>query len=97
MTKRFEEVRRDSLDVLAAQYDGESPKGEIVIAVAPPADEPEASAEGLDALLVSFLGEMSLRDAVAEAVDRTGLDRKQVYARALELKERAERESANGS
>lgn len=86
MTKRFEEVRRDSLDVLAGQYQGAPPKGEIVIAIAPPGGEPGASAEDLDALLRSLLGEMSLRDAVAGAVEQTGFERKKVYARALALK-----------
>lgn len=97
MTKRFEEVRRETLDVLAARYQGEPPKGEIVIVVAPPAQAPAASAEDLDVLLLSLLAELSLRDAVAEAVAQTGLDRRQVYARALELKGQATEDGADGA
>ena len=40
LTKRFEEVRRDTLDRLAAHYrEAPQPKGEIVILVGPPATD----------------------------------------------------------
>ena len=50
LTKRFEEVRRGTLDVLAAHYrEAPQPKGEIVVLVGPPgADETETTEADLD-------------------------------------------------
>lgn len=86
MTKRFEETRRACLDELAAAFAvAPPPKGEIVIVVAPPdAAETPDEAE-IDALLGELLVTLSVRDAAAIAAERTGLARKKLYARALEL------------
>ncbi len=87
LTKLFEEARRDRLSALAAAYAAEGPpKGEIVIAVAPPrAEDAAPSQEEFDLRLRSALESGSLRDAVDRLATETGLPRKQVYARALEL------------
>ncbi len=88
MTKKFEEIRRGSLEELAGHYaDTGSPRGEITIVVAPPeaAEEEEASAEEIDALLIRALKNSSLKDAVAAVVAATGAVKRGVYARALEL------------
>jgi 16S rRNA (cytidine1402-2'-O)-methyltransferase len=86
LTKRFEEVRRASLAELAAWYATEPARGEICVVVGPP--EAEASAEAdVDALLAAALAEGSLKEAVAKVTAATGLPRKQVYARALEVKQ----------
>ena len=88
LTKRFEEVRRGGLAELAAHYAQHAARGEIALVVGPPPEEaPEAEA-GLDAQLRQALaaGE-SLRDAAALVAAATGLPRKQVYARALELRQ----------
>lgn len=86
ITKRFEETRRAPLDALAAAYAAEPPpKGEIVVIVAPPgAGEPPKQTD-IDALLGELLATFSVRDAAAAAAERTGLPRKRLYARALEL------------
>lgn len=85
LTKLFEEVRRDPLSALAAHYtEAGPPKGEIVIVVGAPA-ELGASADTLDAALRRALQDNSTRDAAALVAGETGLPRKQVYARALEL------------
>lgn len=85
LTKLFEEVRRDPLSALAAHYaEAGPPKGEIVIVVGAPAEQ-EASADTLDAALRRALAGNSTRDAAALVAGETGLPRKQVYARALEL------------
>jgi 16S rRNA (cytidine1402-2'-O)-methyltransferase len=88
LTKMFEEVRRGTLAELADHYAAApAPKGEIVVAVGPPA--PEAPREdSLDAALGAALAAMSLRDAVAHVTRETGLARSRVYARALELSRR---------
>jgi 16S rRNA (cytidine1402-2'-O)-methyltransferase len=83
LSKRFEEVRRGTLDVLAEHYATATPRGEICIVVGPPDDTAEAP--DLDAQLRAALATLSLRDAAAAVATATGLPRKAVYARALEL------------
>jgi 16S rRNA (cytidine1402-2'-O)-methyltransferase len=86
LTKRFESVRRDRLSALAAQF-ADAPRGEVVIVVAPAADDADsADADTVDARLRTALAEMSLRDAAAAVAEATGWPRKQVYQRALDLK-----------
>ncbi len=87
LTKRYEETRRETLPALAARYAAEeTPKGEIVIVVGPPAAEEQAiDAADLDAQLATALAQTTLRDAVAVVAEATGLPRRQVYQRALAL------------
>lgn len=87
LTKRFEETRRGPLDVLAAHYAASPARGEITIVVAPPDDVPPPDAEGLDARLRAAMRGNTLRDAAALVAAATGLPRRVVYARALELAE----------
>jgi 16S rRNA (cytidine1402-2'-O)-methyltransferase len=84
LTKRFEEVRRDSLGALAAQYAGAPPRGEITVVVGPPAAE-TADVETLDQRLIDAMAAGSVKDAAALVAAATGLPRRIVYARALEL------------
>ncbi|MGK2741848.1 16S rRNA (cytidine(1402)-2'-O)-methyltransferase [Tepidicaulis sp. LMO-SS28] len=86
LTKKFEEVRRASLADLAAHYEEAGPpKGEIVLVIGPPAPAEDAG-EDLDTLLEKALASLSLKEAVQEVTAITGLPRKQVYRRALEMK-----------
>ncbi|TCT06853.1 16S rRNA (cytidine(1402)-2'-O)-methyltransferase [Aquabacter spiritensis] len=85
LTKAFEEVRRGSLDALAAHYEAAGPpKGEIVLVIGPPA-EPEAQDEDVDGALLRALADHSLKDAVAAVSALTGRQKRDVYARALAL------------
>jgi 16S rRNA (cytidine1402-2'-O)-methyltransferase len=85
LTKLHEEVRRDDLAALAAHYAGDAEtRGEIVIVIAPPSEEP-LSAGDLDALLRQALARVSVKDAVGEVALATGRSRREVYQRALEL------------
>lgn len=84
LSKHFEEVRRESLPALAAHYATHQARGEITVVIGPAPDEP-TSAETLDAALHAALAQMSLKDAVSAVATATGLAKKQVYARALEL------------
>ena len=87
LTKRFEEVRRDTLDSLAAHYrDAPQPKGEIVILVGPPAPDAGASEVDLDTTLEAALAKYSVKEAAALVAAETGLPRRTVYARALALR-----------
>jgi 16S rRNA (cytidine1402-2'-O)-methyltransferase len=91
LTKRYEEVRRDTLAALAGHYAASgAPKGEIVVVVAPPDTAAEEAAEGeatLDSRLRTALAGATLRDAAAVVAAATGLPRRHVYARALALME----------
>lgn len=87
ITKMFEEARRGTLDVLADHY-GEAgpPKGEIVIVIGPPdANAGALDDDAVDALLKAALAGHSLRDAAAQVAADTGLPRRRLYSRALEL------------
>ena len=90
LTKRFEEGRRGRLSELAAHYlDAGPPKGEIAVVVGPPEAGAAPGEDELDRLLTGALAEGSLRDAVDRIAAETGLPRKRVYARALELEKKA--------
>jgi 16S rRNA (cytidine1402-2'-O)-methyltransferase len=89
LTKRFEEVKRGNLDVLAEAFAAApAPKGEIVILVGPPeADAGRETGEAaLDAALESALASYSIREASALVAAQTGMPRRAVYARALALR-----------
>ncbi len=91
-TKLHEEVRRGTLPALAEHYGRAGPpKGELVVVVGPPGPDAAAAPgpEVLDAQLRAALGRASLRDAVAAVAEASGLPRRQVYARALELAQEA--------
>ncbi len=85
LTKKFEEVRRERLSVLAAHYQTNGPpRGEVVVIVGGP-DPALAPAIDLDSALTAALASLSVRDATDRVAAATGLPRRQVYARALDL------------
>ncbi len=90
LTKLFEEVRRAPLAELAAHY-GAHPdvKGEIVLVIGPPGEAAAPDGAALDAALRTAMAGASIKDASAEVAARFGLKRRDVYARALELKREA--------
>jgi 16S rRNA (cytidine1402-2'-O)-methyltransferase len=82
LTKRFETVERGKVSVLAALFDREPARGEITLLVGPPeTDDPE----DLDGRLRTALATQTVKDAAALVSAATGLPRKVVYARALQL------------
>ena len=90
LTKLFEEVHRGPLTELARHY-GLHPevKGEIAMVIGPPGESEAPAAERLDAALRLAMAGASVKDAAAEVAARYGLKRRDVYARALELKREA--------
>ena len=86
ISKKFEEAVTGTLSTLAERYADSPPRGEIVIVVAPPGEAPPASAEDGDTALVEALTRLSTGQAASEVAKKLGLDRKALYARALELK-----------
>lgn len=85
LTKVFEEVRRGTLQDLAAHYASQAARGEICIVIGPVEDGAAPAEADLDALLGAALGRLRLKEAVAEVTAATGMARKIVYARALAL------------
>lgn len=86
LTKTFEEMRPGTLGSLAAHYaQAPTPKGEIVICVGPPRDQPDQP-EDVDRLLLSLVAEMPASKAAAEAARMTGQPKQALYRRLLELR-----------
>ena len=86
LTKRFEDIRRGAVSDLRAALQGETLKGEIVLLLdrAPRA----ATADGatVDRALRDAMRGTRLRDAVDQVAADLGLPRRDVYQRALALK-----------
>lgn len=87
LTKMHEEVIRANLGELAKQYEGKSVKGEIVIVVAPPAEQ---QIQDTETLLLELMQNMSVSKAAAEAAVLTGNSKRDLYQQALALKEKHE-------
>ena len=85
LTKLHEEVRRGLPHGLRAYFESHPPKGEIVLLVGPPIPM-EASEADADILLRDALATLKPSQAAARVARETGLERKDLYARALELR-----------
>lgn len=85
LTKKFEECRTGTPEDLIAHYAAHPPKGEIVLMVGPPGEEPIGEFD-VDALLRAELAQAKPSQAASSVAKATGLDRKMLYARAMELK-----------
>lgn len=87
LTKLYEDCVRGPLPELAVDPRCQSPKGEIVIVVAP--GEVEAASQGdVDAALTEALTRLPPGEAAAEVSRALNLPRKPLYKRALELQGR---------
>ena len=84
LTKLHEECRTGSPERLASHYAAHPPRGEIVLLVGPPA-QTIADAAHADTLLLEALTTQKPSQAAASVARATGLERKALYARALEL------------
>jgi len=85
LTKLHEEIRRGDLGLLAQGAEEGESRGEIVLVIGPPPVTEKLSTADADVLLREALARSSLKDAVAEIAEVTGLPRRQLYQRALEL------------
>lgn len=89
LTKTFEECVQGPLGDLVLRYpDGGTVKGEIVIVVAPPAQNVTGALD-VDELLRSMMKEMSASKAAAEASRLTGEPKGDLYKRILAFKDDA--------
>jgi 16S rRNA (cytidine1402-2'-O)-methyltransferase len=85
LTKLHETFLRGPLGELAADPRLQAPKGEIVILIGPGADA-AATPEDADAALAEALKRMGPADAASEVSKALGLNRRELYRRALDLK-----------
>lgn len=86
ITKLYEESRRGGVSELIAHYASEgAPKGEIVLVIG--AGTKEFSDADIDELLQQALADMSTKDAAAAVAEKTGLQKKDLYNRALKVSE----------
>lgn len=86
LTKRFETFYRGTLGELAKQFEhSDTPKGEIVLLIARSTAQDEAF--DLDVALIDRLAKGSLKQAVEEVTGMSGLKRRDVYQRALQLRD----------
>ena len=84
LTKRFEEVRRGSLEILSAHYAASPARGEITVLIGPAQTE-ATGADDLDRQLRQALLTLSVKDAAALVAGAANLPKRTVYARALQL------------
>lgn len=85
LTKLHEEFRTGPADELATHYQAKPAKGEIVLMVGPPLED-AVSPEDAERMLVEALETLKPSQAAAQVAKATGMDRKTLYARAMELK-----------
>ena len=85
LTKMHEECRSGTAEELAAHYTDHPPRGEIVLMIGPPVAEAAEDID-IDALLTEALQTDKASQAAAKLAKAHGLDRKTLYARAMELK-----------
>lgn len=86
LTKKFEEIQRGNLKSLLDQFSQISPKGEMIVLLAPPSSEKNNhDMIDLDANLIKALKTMSIKDAAQVVSTALHLPKKIVYKRALEL------------
>jgi len=88
LTKTFEEFRRGTLAELAGHYEEvDNVKGEIVLVIGPPGEKETPEAD-IEAILADLSGTMPTAKAATEAARITGLPRKELYQRLLDMKGR---------
>ena len=86
LTKLYETAVRGTLDQLAVDPALEEPKGEIVVLVGPGVAE-AASAADADMALAEALTRLAPGEAASEVAKALGLNRRDLYRRALALKD----------
>ncbi len=88
LTKKFEEVRKGTLEELALHYrDAGAPKGEIVVVIAADHNKKSSETNSLDTqkILETALKHMSVKSASAFVAELTGARKKDIYQQALAL------------
>ncbi len=84
LTKRFEQVTRGTLAELAADFEGKTPRGEIVVLVGR-AGATEILPFAVEAALREAMKTMRVKDAATLVAGAMGLSRRHVYQTALTM------------
>lgn len=84
LTKKFEEVRRGTLDDLAQGIETAPVKGEVVIVIGR-GSKAEAAADDVETQLREALKTMSVRDAAEMVAKGQGVNKRKIYSLALRL------------
>ena len=88
ITKLYEESINGTAQELIKEFAEHPRKGEMVIVIAPPAEEElEKSATDIETELRAKLTTQSLKDAVKEVAEKYNLNKKSVYETALRIKD----------
>ncbi|HJM60033.1 MAG TPA: 16S rRNA (cytidine(1402)-2'-O)-methyltransferase, partial [Alphaproteobacteria bacterium] len=91
LTKLHETMLREPLSKLASRFADAPPKGETVLVIAPPENAGATTDAGeVDARLRKALTNASASDAAAKVAAATGLPRRQLYARAVTLRQQGD-------
>ncbi|MCA9503962.1 MAG: 16S rRNA (cytidine(1402)-2'-O)-methyltransferase [Myxococcales bacterium] len=105
LTKRHEEVLRDGVLALAARLEAEPPRGECTLVVGGARPEEEGGAGQLasadepsldEAIRAGLEAGDSVRDLATALARRTGRPRREVYARAVTIRDGAKGGSSDG-
>jgi len=86
LTKRYEEARHGTPETLIKSVTHTSPKGEIVLLVAPSADGGLWDKEKVISALETLIASAGMKRASAEIADQSGWTKRDVYQLALSLK-----------
>ena len=89
ISKTYEECVTDTLSSLAVRYADAPPRGEIVVIVAPPGDAAAPAKADVDAALNEAMTRLPTAKAAGEVAKATGLPRRDLYARAMALRDGA--------
>jgi 16S rRNA (cytidine1402-2'-O)-methyltransferase len=93
LTKRHEEVIRDRASVLAERFETDPPRGECTLVIEGATEEEalrsrEWSDDEVDRALAAGLAEgSSVKDVAADLAAQTGRPRRELYSRAIEIRE----------
>jgi 16S rRNA (cytidine1402-2'-O)-methyltransferase len=90
MTKLYEEVQRGPLSSLIQHYEATPPRGEIVVLIEGASPFSSLSEEELEAHLEKALKTSTVKEAVDMVSKAFGRSKREVYQRALSLKEKKE-------
>jgi 16S rRNA (cytidine1402-2'-O)-methyltransferase len=89
ISKSYEECVTAPLSALAERYADAPPRGEIVVIVAPPGEAAAPEKADVDAALIEAMGRLPIAKAAGEVAKATGLPRRDLYARAMALRDEA--------
>lgn len=86
ITKLYEECLNGSAESLISHFETNEPKGEMVLMIAPPVEDEKQNVD-IEALLREKLMQQPLKTAVKELVETYKLNKNDVYALALKIKD----------